>query len=311
MSEADTPSVSANLTTTPFTKVINQFIDHLGTEKNYSPHTLKNYRRDLDRFDLFAKQNNLDKLNQVQAFHIRQWVSLIHRQGLQSPSIKRRLSSCRSLFNWALKQHLCQINPAIGISAPKSEKKLPRTLNTDQMQHMLEQDTESWLEARDLAMLELFYSSGLRLSELVALDDTDIDYHQKIVTVLGKGRKTRIVPVGRKAVEAIQNWLSHRQTLTSDSSALFISNKQRRISPRTVQQRVKLWCQKKGIDVPLHPHMLRHSFASHLLESSGDLRAVQELLGHADISTTQIYTHLDFQHLAQVYDQAHPRAKKK
>lgn len=196
--------------------------------------------------------------------------------------------------------------------APKTDKRLPKTLSVDQVTALIEIDVNDPLSYRDKAALELFYSSGLRLAELCNLDLNDLNLSDRLVRVTGKGNKTRDLPIGQQADQAIRAWLLQRNTLPiKDFDAVFISKHGRRINPRTIQQRVKLWAQKQGIDINVSPHMLRHSFASHLLESSGELRAIQELLGHANISTTQIYTHLDFQHLAQVYDDAHPRAKKK
>jgi integrase/recombinase XerC len=203
-------------------------------------------------------------------------------------------------------------NPAEGIVAPKSARKLPKVLDADQTGQLVEIKEQDDLALRDKAMLELIYSSGLRLAELIGINMDDIDFTDRIITVIGKGKKMRSVPVGRHAIKAIQDWLNIRQTMVNqDEVALFISNRGKRISPRSVQERLKQWAIKQGLPSHVHPHMLRHSFASHMLESSGDLRAVQELLRHADISTTQVYTHLDFQHLAQVYDKSHPRAHRK
>ncbi|MCZ6803726.1 MAG: tyrosine recombinase XerC, partial [Proteobacteria bacterium] len=201
---------------------------------------------------------------------------------------------------------------AEGIIAPKSARKLPKLLDVDQTIQLVEIEQDDVLALRDRAMLELIYSSGLRLAELISLNMTDIDFSDRILTVTGKGKKTRSVPVGKHAIKAIKNWLKKRPLMVNDTEqAIFISNRGKRISPRSVQVRLKQWAIKQGLPNHVHPHMLRHSFASHLLESSGDLRAVQELLGHADISTTQVYTHLDFQHLAEVYDKTHPRAHRK
>jgi integrase/recombinase XerC len=222
------------------------------------------------------------------------------------------LSSLRSFYQFLIRKHQLKNNPAIDIRAPKTARSLPDTLDVDALSQLLDIPADSILAIRDRAMMELFYSSGLRLSELTNLDLDSIDLVENSLRAIGKGNKTRILPIGRKAAEALQNWLSKRDTMAKpDESALFVSNRGKRISTRSVQQRLNYWQQKQGLDQHIHPHKLRHSFASHILESSGDLRAVQELLGHADISTTQIYTHLDFQHLAKVYDNAHPRARKK
>lgn len=216
----------------------------------------------------------------------------------------------RSFFNYLLKKHLVSQNPAKQIQAPKQARKLPKTLDVDQISGLLDTPTDSILEIRDLAMFELFYSSGLRLSELAALDLDDLDYGDKMLRVrFGKGGKQRNLPVGKKAIEVIEKWLKHRPPSTDQ--ALFLSSRGNRLSQRSIQLRLERWCKKLGLPEHIHPHMLRHSFASHLLQSSQDIRAVQELLGHSNISTTQIYTHLDFQHLAEVYDNTHPRAHKK
>jgi integrase/recombinase XerC len=238
----------------------------------------------------------------------------VHREGLSGTSIQRLLSALRAFFDFLLREQRVADNPAIGIRAPKSPRRLPGTLDPDAVAQLLdgaETDADPFLAARDRAMFELLYSSGLRLAELVSLDLVAIDLRAAEVTVTGKGRKTRQVPVGSKALAAIGDWLPHRALALagSDEGALFVSARGARITPRAVQQRLARAGIVKGVAQHLHPHLLRHSFATHLLESSGDLRAVQELLGHADIATTQVYTHLDFQHLAQVYDQAHPRAR--
>ena len=236
-----------------------------------------------------------------------------HRQGLSSTSLQRELSAIRSFFNFLLKNQLTDNNPGQYIKAPKNTRKLPKTLDVDQIKSLLEAGANSTIEIRDLAMFELFYSSGIRLSELAQLNLTDIDLTDKTLMVRsGKGGKSRMLPIGSKAVAAINTWLEHRiKSITSTETALFISTRGTRLGQRSIELRLKQWCKKKGIAENIHPHMLRHSFATHLLESSQDLRAVQELLGHSNISTTQIYTHLDFQHLADVYDSAHPRAKRK
>lgn len=227
------------------------------------------------------------------------------------------LSAIRSFYRYLLREQRVQHNPAEGMPAPKTEKRLPDTLGVDQLAAALDApdplaSSKPLLASRDKAMVELFYSSGLRLAELCNLSLTDIDLSEKLIRVTGKGSKTRVVPVGVQAVRSIRQWLDHRRSIdTADTVELFVSSQGRRLSERSIQQRIRSWGQRLGLQLPLHPHMLRHSFASHMLESSGDLRAVQELLGHADISTTQVYTHLDFQHLSRVYDKAHPRARKK
>ena len=237
---------------------------------------------------------------------------MLHRKGLGGRSIQRWLSSLRTFFNYGLKHRWLTSNPANGIAAPKSPKKLPKTLDVDQINQFLSLPESNWIDCRDHAIIELLYSSGLRLAELANLNLTDVDLREAMVTVTGKGNKTRQLPIGRQALGAMKSWLKRRQELKkTDLPAMFLSQHGKRLSPRSIQDRLKKIGIKQGMQGKVHPHMLRHSFASHLLESSGDLRAVQELLGHQNISTTQIYTHLDFQHLAKVYDKAHPRAQKK
>ncbi len=290
---------------------IDEFIDHLDAERRLSPHTLSNYRRDLNQLTALLSGLEIGDWAAVKALHIRQFVAHQHSNGLGARSLQRQLSAIRSFFDYLIREQRVGDNPAQGISAPKAPKKLPRTLDVDQLQQLLDRPAETPLECRDLAMLELFYSSGLRLAELVSLDLSDIDFRDASLRVTGKGRKSRQLPIGRKAIQALDRWLDQRDQLAGyDQLALFVSKQGRRLSERSVQLRLKKWGLEAG-QGQLHPHRLRHSFASHMLESSGDLRAVQELLGHADISTTQIYTHLDFQHLAEVYDGSHPRARKK
>ena len=289
-----------------------QFAEHLKYEKQYSPHTLGAYQRDLRQFSEWLVKNNCDDILKADNLHVRNWIAGLHRQGIGGKSLQRKLSSLRSFYQFLIRKHQLKNNPAIDIHAPKTARSLPDTLDVDALSQLLDIPADSILAIRDRAMMELFYSSGLRLSELTNLDLDSIDLVENSLRAIGKGNKTRILPIGRKAAEALQNWLSKRDTMAKpDESALFVSNRGKRISTRSVQQRFDYWQQKQGLDQHIHPHKLRHSFASHILESSGDLRAVQELLGHADISTTQIYTHLDFQHLAKVYDNAHPRARKK
>ncbi|MGZ8190015.1 MAG: tyrosine recombinase XerC [Methylococcaceae bacterium] len=293
--------------------ILTDFFTLLKTEKRASEHTIKNYRRDIKHLQDYCKNRNINYWNGVQQGDIRSHIANRHRSGISSKSLQRELSAIRSFYNFLLKKHLADINPAQHIKAPKQARKLPKTLDVDQITGLLEAGTSSILEIRDLAMFELFYSSGLRLSELSALNLTDIDLpDNSLIVRSGKGGKARILPIGSKAVTAIENWLQQRlkNTIASEP-ALFTSNRGSRLGPRSIELRLEQWCKKKGIAEHIHPHMLRHSFASHLLESSQDLRAVQELLGHSNISTTQIYTHLDFQHLAEIYDKTHPRAKKK
>ncbi|MEH6471496.1 MAG: tyrosine recombinase XerC [Halopseudomonas sp.] len=291
---------------------IDDFIDHLAGERMLSSHTLSNYRRDLDQLSTFASEQKLSVWIDLDTRLLRRYVAQQHSRGLSGKSLQRKLSAYRSFFRYLIREGRAQDNPALAVNAPKSAQKLPKPLDVDQLNELLNQPSREPLELRDLAMLELFYSSGLRLAELVSLDINDLDLRDASLRVTGKGRKTRQLPIGSKALQAIDRWLEIRDQMADpDQTALFISQRGTRLSPRSVQLRLKRWGLASGTQGKLHPHRLRHSFASHMLESSGDLRAVQELLGHADISTTQIYTHLDFQHLAEVYDNAHPRAKKK
>lgn len=294
-------------------QAIDDFLLYLAQEKRMSPHTVNNYQRDLKQFTIYCEQLALPVWSLLKSSHIRQFISQLHRQGLASRSIQRSLSAMRSFYRYLIREGLADNNPAQAVQAPKGEKRLPSTLDVDQMSGLLDgtsQDT--MIGCRDRAMMELFYSSGLRLAELAALDLRDVDFGSQLVHVLGKGNKQRIVPVGTQAIRALQSWLSQRDELGFfEQSALFLTKQGKRLGVRSIQKRLNYWGKKQGISDKVHPHRLRHAFASHMLEASGDLRAVQELLGHADISTTQIYTHVDFQHLAKVYDEAHPRAKKK
>ncbi len=282
------------------------------TLHHLSKHTRNAYQRDLDHLQNYCDQQEITKWSELDGRQLRGFVAWRHRQGIGGRSLQRNLSAIRSFYRYLIKEEKVKNNPAEGIIAPKSPRKLPKVLDADQTVQLVEIKEEDSLAIRDKAMLELIYSSGLRLAELISLNLNDIDFNDRILTVTGKGKKTRSVPVGQHAIKAIKRWLKIRTAMVNESEqALFISNRGKRISPRSVQQRLKQWAIKQGLPNHVHPHMLRHSFASHLLESSGDLRAVQELLGHADISTTQVYTHLDFQHLAQVYDKTHPRAHRK
>ena len=292
---------------------IEDFLRYLAYEKRMSPHTVTNYQRDLKQLLGFCEQYDLATWHVIKSSHLRQFISQLHRQGLASRSIQRMLSAVRSLYRFLIREGLVDNNPAQAVQAPKGEKRLPSTLDVDQMSGLLDstqQDTV--ISCRDRAMMELFYSSGLRLAELAGLNLRDVDFGDHLVHVLGKGNKQRIVPVGSQAIKALQQWLAKRDELGFfDQAALFITQQGRRLGVRSIQKRLAYWGKKQGISDKVHPHRLRHAFASHMLEASGDLRAVQELLGHSDISTTQIYTHVDFQHLAKVYDSAHPRAKNK
>lgn len=293
-------------------KQLTDFLNFLEIEKRMSLHTLTSYQRDLKQFTQFCKTQNFEHWSQLQPNDIRHHIANRHRAGLSGTSLQRELSAIRSFYNYLLKYKFVTLNPSQYVKAPKTIRKLPKTLDVDQITGLLDARAASVLEVQDLAMFELFYSSGLRLSELVDLNLPDLDLKDKSLRVQsGKGGKARILPIGGKAVTALENWLKHRQPNSEKEFAVFLSKKGSRISQRAVQLRLEEWCIKKGVPQHVHPHMLRHSFASHLLQSSQDLRAVQELLGHSNIATTQIYTHLDFEHLAKVYDNAHPRAKKK
>ncbi len=290
-------------------KRIDGFLDTL---QHLSLHTRKAYQHDLRILLEFCHAHDIRHWQDLDGRQMRGFIAWRHRQGVGGKSLQRNLSAIRVFYRYLVELKFASQNPAQGIFAPKSPRKLPKALDADQATRLVDIAGQDILSVRDRAMLELMYSSGLRLSELINLDLGNIDLADAVVTVSGKGRKTRTVPVGRYAIEALRHWLKERSKLTpGDETAIFLSRRGKRISPRAFQQRLKQWAVRQGLASHVHPHMLRHSFASHLLESSGDLRAVQELLGHADISTTQVYTHLDFQHLARVYDEAHPRARRK
>jgi integrase/recombinase XerC len=284
------------------------YLAHLANERGLSPLTRENYARDLALlFELVGST----PLSEIQPNHIRRFIAALHGKGQSGKSIARRLSSWRGFFEYLTRRHGFAANPCIGMRPPKSPKTLPQALSIEQCVRLVDIPDEDELAQRDHAIFELFYSSGLRLAELVGLDIGGVELSDATVTVTGKGSKTRIVPVGSHALDAIRHWLVLRASIAKpDETALFVSRRGKRLTPRAVQYRIKHWAIKQGVAGDVHPHTLRHSFASHVLQSSGDLRAVQEMLGHANISTTQVYTHLDFQHLAKVYDAAHPRARK-
>ena len=290
---------------------LKEYLEFLNFERGLSPLTRENYARDITQLIKLADST---ALNELQTNHIRRFIASLHSKGLGGKSIARMLSSWRGFFDYLLKRQGFSNNPVVGLRAPKSPKTLPQALSIEQAVKLVDIGDDDILSVRDHAILELFYSSGLRLSELVNLNLDALDFSEGTIIVTGKGNKTRIVPLGSHAIEAMQKWLQTRaQILISNPSekAVFIGLQGRRISARNIQYRLKEWSIKQGINSSVHPHMLRHSFATHVLQSSGDLRAVQEMLGHANISTTQVYTHLDYQHLTKVYDAAHPRAKKK
>lgn len=294
-------------------EMLTNFLNQLKYEKRASIHTVKSYQRDIGQLSIYCKEKLIFNWADLKQVDVRAHIAGRHRKGMGSKSLQRELSAMRSFYTFLLKNGLAESNPAQHIKAPKQARILPKTLDVDQVNGLLDAGASSPLEIRDLAMFEMFYSSGLRLSELSSLDMVDVDLSDRSLLVRsGKGGKSRILPIGSKAVTAINNWLKERTKMTAiDNVALFVTTKGRRLGQRSIELRLSQWCKKKGIDQHIHPHMFRHSFASHLLESSQDLRAVQELLGHSNISTTQIYTHLDFQHLAEIYDKAHPRARKK
>lgn len=295
-------------------QTLDQFIQKLRIEKNYSPHTCSNYRRDLEQFKRYLQSLGIDAWDRADYREVSAYAAQRFRQGRKSRTIQRELSSLRSFYQFLITKGIASNNPALDVSAPKSDRLLPKTCDAETIDRLLQlSHSDDALLVRDVAIFELIYSSGLRLAELVNIDLNDIDLAQQRLIVTGKGSKTRHLPVGSKAVIAVRRWLERRAGFCRDSSqdALFLSKQGNRISPRNVQDRLNQLIRRQALGQHLSPHVLRHSFATHMLESSSDLRAVQELLGHADIATTQIYTHLDFQHLAKVYDAAHPRAKRK
>ncbi len=288
------------------------FIDYLRYERRLSPRTLEAYRRDLEQLLDWLETQPIPHWSDLSSHQVRGFIAQRHRKQVGGKSIQRQLSAIRALYRYLLREGLAENNPADGVQAPKSERRLPDNLDADQVGALLDQvNGDDPASLRDRAMLELFYSSGLRLSELSSLDLSDLQAASDMLEITGKGNKTRRVPIGGKAREALAHWLTVRPQLArADEHALFVNQRGTRLGNRGIQKRLQQQGIQTGAARPIHPHLLRHSFAGHLLESSGDLRAVQELLGHADISTTQIYTHLDFQHLAEVYDKAHPRARK-
>lgn len=288
---------------------VDDFLAHLQVERRMSAHTLDAYRRDLDALAAWTEGEGIADIVGLHTEQLRAFVAAEHRRGLSPKSLQRRLSACRSFYAWLLKHGRIAASPAASLRAPKAPRKLPQVLDVDEAVQLVELPTDAPLGLRDRAILELFYSSGLRLSELCALRWRDLALADGLVTVLGKGSKQRTVPVGSHATKALEAWRT--ESNGQPDGAVFPGRGGGPITPRAVQIRLRQLAQRQGLFKRVHPHLLRHSFASHVLESSGDLRGVQELLGHADIATTQIYTHLDYQHLAKVYDGAHPRAKRK
>ena len=303
------PAASDTLANDNLAKV-EQFLTYLANERGHSPRTVENYGRDLRR--LVAALPIGRGWDRLTHHDLRQHIARLSREGLNGRSIARHLSSVRRFYRYLNREGEVMSNPAADLRAPKSSRRLPVAMDVDQSSQLLDAPADDPLECRDRAIMELLYSSGLRLAELVSLDLNTIDRRNGDMKVVGKGQKERIVPVGRRALAALDEWLMVRSQMAAEGEpALFVSRNGQRLSARSVQARLQRWGMAKGASQRIHPHLFRHSFASHLLESSGDLRAVQELLGHADIATTQVYTHLDFQHLADVYDRAHPRARRR
>ncbi len=289
---------------------IEKFLRHLTYERRLSNLTVKNYGRDLISLAAYCDKIGVEKWSGLDGEHVRSYSAACYRKGLSPRSIQRQLSAARTFFRFLLRERHVRSNPAQSVSAPKAGKRLPENLDADRMARLLDIPGDGPLVVRDRALLELLYSSGLRLAELTGLNVGDVDIADGTVSVTGKGSKDRIIPVGKYARQAVSAWLKERgQMAAHGETAMFVSQRGTRLSPRSVQARVDHWAKRQGIDTKVYPHLFRHSFATHLLESSHDLRGVQELLGHANISTTQVYTHLDFQHLAQIYDQTHPRAR--
>ncbi|MEN9705188.1 MAG: hypothetical protein RLZZ393_1067 [Pseudomonadota bacterium] len=293
-------------------EALERFTRHLATERRLSAHTTSAYAADLAALEGWCDGERLADWTDLDGQHVRRFAARSHAAGLSPRSVQRRLSALRSFFRFLVREGLARSNPGSDVRAPKARRRLPGTLDADQMGRLLDVPAEEPLGVRDLAMMELLYSSGLRLAELVSLDLPQLDLADRTVRVRGKGDKTRIVPVGSKAIDALKSWLAERAGLAAGGTqAVFVGRNGRRLGARAVQLRVAAAARRQGLTVNVHPHLFRHSFATHLLESSQDLRGVQELLGHADIGTTQVYTHLDFQHLARIYDNAHPRARRR
>jgi integrase/recombinase XerC len=291
---------------------LRRFAQYLAKERRLSAHTSSNYARELQALTRYCDRQGIADWDILDHAQVRLFAARSHAAGLAPRSVQRRLSAVRSFLNFLIREGLLNRNCALEVRAPKGARRLPVTLDADTMARLLEIPADDPLATRDRAIMELLYSSGLRLAELVGLNLQDLNAGDRTVRVLGKGSKTRVIPVGRKALSALSAWFKQRQSLVrDDAQALFVGTTGRRLGPRAVQKRVAYWALRQGLPMHVHPHLFRHSFASHLLESSGELRGVQELLGHADIATTQVYTHLDFQHLARIYDATHPRARKK
>ena len=288
---------------------IKEYIVFISQVKNLSENTSKSYERDLKKLHLFLLDLNISEYSQISSETCSAWVGSLYSQNNNPKSIQRHLSSAKGFFRFLKKNNLIESSPFELISAPKSSSTLPEVLSPEDVEQLLNFKPTNMIEIRDMAIVELMYSSGLRVSETANININDFEENKTFLRVLGKGSKTRLVPMGRFAINAINNWLMEREKILNNTDALFLNSKGTRLTVRSIQLRLKKMAVKQGLP-PIHPHMLRHSFATHMLESSGDLRTIQELLGHSSLSTTQIYTKLDYQHLAKIYDQAHPRAKK-
>ena len=288
---------------------IKEYLVFVSQVKNLSENTTKSYERDLKKLNSFLMGLNLSTYSEISSETCSAWIGSLYSQNNNPRSIQRHLSSAKGFFRFLKKNNLIQSSPFELVTAPKSSNKLPDVLSPEDVEQLLNFKPSNMIEIRDMAIVELMYSSGLRVSETVNINLNDFEENKSFLRVLGKGSKTRLVPMGRYAVNAINEWLIEREKILNNTDALFLNSKGTRLTVRSVQLRLKKMALKQGLP-PIHPHMLRHSFATHMLESSGDLRTIQELLGHSSLSTTQIYTKLDYQHLAKIYDKSHPRAKK-
>ena len=295
--------------TSPILNDINEYLVFVSQVKNLSENTTKSYKRDLKKLYLFLEKLNVTNYSDIKEEICSAWIGDLYSQNNKPKSIQRHLSSAKGFFRFLKKNNLISSSPFELVTAPKSSNTLPDVLSPEDVEQLLNFKPSNTIEIRDMAIVELMYSSGLRVSETVNINISDFEENMSFLRVLGKGSKTRLVPMGRFAINAINNWISEREKISNDTDALFLNSKGSRLSVRSIQLRLKKMAVKQGLP-PVHPHMLRHSFATHMLESSGDLRTIQELLGHSSLSTTQIYTKLDYQHLAKIYDKSHPRAKK-
>ncbi len=297
----------------PIAESVTQFLQYIASEKQLSSRTVSSYQQALQSFVEFSDHSHYVECDQIGHHDVRRYMAQLHRKGLSTKSIAQKMSALRSFYDYLFRSGQVSDNPAKGVKSPKQEKRLPKVLDVDEVSYFLDRiPDDDFLSCRDKAIMELFYSSGIRLGELQPLQLNDVDFNESIVRVVGKGNKARIVPVGRQAVSILKRWLSFRSLVAeSNQYAMFVTEKGKSLQRRSIQARLEYWGVKLGLPGNLHPHKFRHSCATHFLESASDLRAVQELLGHANLSTTQIYTHLDFQHLANAYDAAHPRAKKR